>query len=69
MGLAFLLSARSVGRDHLVMPYREDWQPLREEGFASYSRRISKPYRDAVAAHLDRARATWTERALERLRR
>jgi hypothetical protein len=69
MGLAFLLSARSVGRDHLVVPYREDWQPLREEGFGAYSRRISKPYRDAVAAHLDRARATWTERALERLRR
>jgi hypothetical protein len=69
MGLAFVLSARSVGRDHLVVPYREDWQPLRDEGFGGYSRRISKPYRDAVAAHLDRARGTWTERALERLRR
>jgi len=69
IGLAFLLSARSVGRDHLVVPYREDWQPLRDEGFGGYSRRISKPYRDAVAAHLDRARGTWTERALERLRR
>jgi hypothetical protein len=69
IGLAFLLSARTVGRDHLVVPYGEDWRPLREEGFAAYSRRISKPYRDAVAAHFDQARATWTERALERLRR
>lgn len=69
IGLAFLLSARTVGRDQVVVPYREDWRPLREEGFAAYSRRISKPYRDAVAAHFDQARASWTERALERLRR
>jgi hypothetical protein len=69
VGLAFLLSARTVGREHLVVPYSEDWRPLREEGFAAYSRRTWKPYREAVAAHLDQARATWTERALERLRR
>ena len=69
IGLAFLLSARTVGRDHLVVPYGEDWRPLREEGFGAYSRRISRPYRDAVAAHFDQARASWTERALERLRR
>ena len=45
MGLAFLLSARQLGREHLVAPYREDWKPLREEGFAAYARRISEPYR------------------------
>ena len=46
MGLAFLLSARQLGREHLVAPYREDWKPLREEGFAAYARRVSEPYRD-----------------------
>lgn len=69
MGLAFALSARNLSREHLVAPYREDWQPLREEGFAAYSRRISAPYRDAVAGHFDRDRQSWTERALGRLRR
>ena len=69
MGLAFLLSARQLGREHLIAPYREDWKPLREEGFAAYARRISAPYRAAIAGHFDPARESWTERALARLRR
>ena len=67
LGLAFLMSARSVGRDQLVVPYVEDWEPLRREGFGDYARRISRPYRDAVTGHLDPARETHTERALEKL--
>ena len=69
MGLAFLLATRSVGRDHLVVPYGEDWRPLREEGFGAYYRRIARPYREAVSGHFDPGRPTWTERALARLRR
>jgi hypothetical protein len=69
MGLAFVLSARNLGREHLVTPYQEDWKPLREEGFAAYSRRVSEPYRAAVGAHFDPERPTWTQRALNRLRR
>ncbi|NUT55737.1 MAG: hypothetical protein HOQ03_07115 [Thermoleophilia bacterium] len=69
MGLAFVLSARKVGREHVVAPYREDWKPLRDEGFAAYARRVARPYRDAVAEHFDPARTSWTERALARLRR
>ena len=65
VGLAFLLSARKVSRDHLVAPYREDWQPVRREGFAAYARRVAAPYRRAVAGHFDRERATWTDRALD----
>jgi hypothetical protein len=68
MGLAFLLSARRVGREHLVTPYREDWQPLREEGFGAYAARVAQPYREAVAGHFDPERSTWTERTLDRLR-
>lgn len=52
VGLAFLTSARRVGREHLVLPYREDLRPLRREGFAAYARRASRPYRDAVVSHL-----------------
>jgi hypothetical protein len=68
-GLAFLLSARTVGREHLVTPYREDWRPLRHEGFAAYARRIAGPYREAVTGHLDDERPSFTERLLGRLSR
>ena len=69
MGLAFLLSAKRVGREHLVAPYREDWKPLRSEGFGAYARRVSDPYVDAVTGHFDPDRPTLTERGLRRLAR
>jgi hypothetical protein len=69
VGLAFLLSARQLSREHLIAPYREDWKPLREEGFGAYARRVSEPYRRAIAEHFDPERQTWTERALMRFRR
>jgi hypothetical protein len=68
VGMAFLLSARKVGRAHVVDPYREDWKPLRMEGFAAYSRRIAAPYARAVASHFDGTRSTLTERSLARRR-
>lgn len=69
IGLAFLLSARNVSRDHLVVPYREDWKPLRDEGFGAYARRISAPYGRAIVGHFTVERETWTERGLEKLSR
>ena len=69
VGLAFLLSAREVSREHLVVPYREDWQPLKREGFAAYARRVARPYGRAVVEHFDHERPTWTERALGRITR
>jgi len=69
VGLAFLTSAREVGREHLAVPYVEDWEPLRREGFADYARRVATPYRRAVTEHLDPARETHTERLLERASR
>ena len=69
MGLAFVMSARNLGREHLVVPYGEDLKPLRDEGFAAYSRRISEPYRAAIAGHFDPQKPSWTERALRRRRR
>jgi hypothetical protein len=66
IGLAFLLSARNVSRTHLMAPYREDWQPLREEGFAAYARRVGRPYARAVTGHFDPDRETYTEWYLTR---
>ena len=66
IGLAFLLSARNVSRTHLVAPYREDWQPLRDEGFAGYARRIGRPYALAVTGHFHPGRETYTQRFLAR---
>ena len=69
MGLAFLLSAKRVGREHLVAPYREDWKPLRSEGFGAYARRVSGPYAAAATGHFDPVRTSLTERGLHRLAR
>jgi hypothetical protein len=69
IGLAFLNSAQHVGREHVWVPYREDWRPLREEGFAAYARRVSQPYREAVETHFDTAKPTHTERLLRRIRK
>jgi hypothetical protein len=67
MGMAFLLSARNVTNTHLAIPYREDWAPLRREGFAAYARRIGGPYARAVGGHFDPKRPSWTERLLLKL--
>lgn len=69
IGLAFVTSAQHVGREHVWVPYREDWRPLRQEGFAAYARRVAQPYREAVETHFDPARQTQTERLLARIRR
>jgi hypothetical protein len=69
VGLAFFNSARHVGRQHLLDPYREDLRPVGDEGFAAYARRVSRPYAAAVARHFDASQATLTERGLDRLRR
>jgi hypothetical protein len=67
MGMAFLLSARNVTKTHLAIPYREDWAPLRREGFAAYARRVGGPYARAVGGHFDPKRPSWTERLLLKL--
>jgi len=67
MGMAFLLSAKSLTSTHLAIPYREDWAPLRREGFAAYARRVSAPYARAVDGHFDPKRPSWTERLLLKL--
>jgi hypothetical protein len=69
IGLAFVVSARAVGSRHVAVPYQEDWQPIRDEGFAAYLRRVADPYGRAVAKHFTPEQASLTERGLVRLRR
>jgi hypothetical protein len=69
VGLAFFNSARHVGRQHLLDPYREDLGPVRHEGLGAYARRVSGPYAEAVARHFDAEQPSLTERGLERLHR
>jgi hypothetical protein len=66
VGLAFLLSAKNVSRRHLIVPYQEDWQPVRNEGFGAYALRVGRPYASAVGGHFHPARETYTERFLSR---
>lgn len=67
IGMAFVTSAQKLSDDHVKVPYREDWRPVRNEGFAAYSRRVSRPYGEAAASHFDPATQTYTERALNRI--
>ncbi len=67
MGMAFLISAKTVTNTHLAVPYREDWAPLRSEGFAAYARRVGRPYARALTGHFDPKRPSWTERLLGKL--
>ena len=67
IGLAFLSSARKVGRQHVLEPYSEDLKPVRNEGFASYALRVGRPYADAVVRHFDPSRETLTDRGIDRL--
>ena len=69
IGLAFFNSARHIGRQHLLDPYREDLRPLRSEGLGAYARRVSRPYAEAVERHFDADRPSLTERGLDRLGR
>ena len=67
VGLAFLGAAQEVSAAHVVVPYREDWQPVRDEGFGAYARRVGGPYRRAIARHTAADNPSRTERLLERL--
>ena len=69
VGLAFFNSARHVGRQHVLDPYREDLAPVRDEGLGAYARRVSRPYAEAVKRHFDTGEPSLTERGLDRLRR
>ena len=69
IGLAFFNSARHVGRQHVLDPYREDLAPVRDEGLGAYARRVSRPYAEAVKRHFDTAAPSLTERGLEKVRR
>ena len=66
VGLAFLTSARKVSDAYVVGPYREDWRPLRDEGFGAYARRVGRPYREAVARHFQPHEPTKMEGLLDR---
>jgi hypothetical protein len=69
VGLAFFNAARAVGRQHLLDPYKEDLEPVRDEGFATYALRVGRPYAQAVARHFDPGRETLTEKEMGRLGR
>ena len=60
VGMAFFNSARKVGRQHVLDPYAEDLQPVRDEGFARETICTGgrTPLRSAShVAHRARARA------------
>jgi hypothetical protein len=69
IGIAFFNSARHLGRQHVLDPYKKDLRPVRDEGFGAYATRVSRPYAAAVTRHFDPEQETLTERGLDRVRR
>jgi len=69
VGLAFFNAARSVGRQHVLDPYKDDLQPVRDEGFGAYARRVGRPYGEAIARHFDPGRESLTEKGIGKLSR
>jgi len=67
VGLAFLNAAQKVSGEHIAAPYREDWKPVRDEGFAAYARRVGGPYRGAIVRHSAAEHPSQTERLLDLL--
>jgi hypothetical protein len=57
-----------MGSLHVFAYYRDALDAIAAEGLRRYVRRVSKPYRRAVAYHLDPGNQTYTERAMQRRR-
>ena len=57
-----------LGEAHVFEYYRTALGAIRDEGFPAYLRRVSVPYRNAAARHLDPGHSTFTERWLKRRR-
>ena len=57
-----------LGTTHIFDYYRGALGMIRTEGFATFLRRVSRPYTAAAARHLDPRRETRTQRWLERWR-
>jgi hypothetical protein len=58
-----------MGNAHVFEYYRDALDAIASEGLGRHIQRISGPYREAVAAHLDLGNPTYTERWLERRRK
>lgn len=58
-----------LGTAHVFEYYRGALGAIRTEGFPTYLKRVSRPYAEAAARHLDPQRSTLTERWLERWQR
>jgi hypothetical protein len=69
LGLGAARAGLQLGTTFVVDYYREALQTIAAEGFDTYLRRVSRPYAERVAGHLDPANRTHTEGALLRARR
>jgi hypothetical protein len=57
-----------MGSLHVFEYYRNALDAIAAEGLRRYIHRVSRPYRRAVAYHLDPGNQTYTERSLQRRR-
>ncbi len=66
LGLGALQAGVKLGQVHIFDYYRQALGEMQDDGIAAYMRRVSKPYLDVAAVHLDPGRTSYTEYALRR---
>jgi hypothetical protein len=61
-------ASAQVGNTYLFEYYRQALHTIREEGFATYLKRVSRPYTEAAARHFDPQHPTYTGKLIDRWR-
>lgn len=66
LGLGAVQAGVKLGQVHIFDYYKQALGEMQDAGIATYTRRVSKPYFDVAAVHLDPSRTSYTEFALKR---
>lgn len=66
LGLGAVQAGVKLGQVHIFDYYKQALGEMQRAGIATYTRRVSKPYFDVAAVHLDPSRTSYTEFALKR---
>lgn len=68
VGLGAVKAGVRLGQANIYDYYRVALGDIRSKGLADYVSKVSRPYLDSAAAHLDPRRESYTERALKQVR-
>lgn len=67
LGVGALQAGMKLGQVHIFDYYRQALGDIQDRGIVAYLRRVSQPYLNTAAEHLDPGRTSYTEFALRKL--